>query len=141
MRILRMDYYICYQATSGVIWLKYEVTASLPFNTLASTSGTYDYRNAHWYTMRMNGKAEQKNIAYNSSNQLITGSESIGSESDIHAGEATGAANAQVAFVGDPYELKIISRAASETASATRYSSFTFTSTATGATLGTDMYL
>jgi len=128
------------QATSGVIWLKYEVTASLPFNTLASTSGTYDYRNAHWYTMRMNGKEEQKNIAYNSSNQLITGSESIGSESDIHAGEATGAANAQVAFVGDPYELKIISRAASETASATRYIGC-HASTATGATLGTDMYL
>jgi len=128
------------QATSGVIWLKYEVTASLPFNTLASTSGTYDYRNAHWYTMRMNGKEEQKNIAYNSSNQLITGSESIGSESDIHAGEATGAANAQVAFVGDPYELKIISRAASEDNSATRYIGC-HASTSPGATLGTDMYL
>jgi len=127
-------------ANGNVICLDYTVSASMPFDTLATTSGTYDYRNAHWYTMRMNGKAEQKNIAYNSSNQLITGSESIGSESDIHAGEATGAANAQVAFVGDPYELKIISRAASETASATRYIGC-HASTATGATLGTDMYL
>ncbi|MBR1840374.1 MAG: hypothetical protein IJ782_07320 [Prevotella sp.] len=107
-------------ANSYVIYLGYTVSESLPFDTLAATSGTYDYRNARWYTMRMNGTAEQKNIAYNSSNNFITGSTSIGSNSDLHTGEDQGA-KIQVAFVGDPYELKIISREASETAIATRY--------------------
>ena len=107
-------------ANSYVIYLGYTVSESLPFDTLAATSGTYDYRNARWYTMRMNGTAEQKNIAYNSSDNFITGSTSIGSNSDLHAGEDQGA-KVQVAFVGDPYELKIVSREASETASATRY--------------------
>ena len=107
-------------ANSYVIYLGYTVSESLPFDTLAATSGTYDYRNARWYTMRMNGTAEQKNIAYNSSDDFITGSSSIGSNSNLHTGEEQGA-KVQVAFVGDPYELKIVSREASETASATRY--------------------
>ncbi len=120
-------------ANSYVIWLDYTVSESLPFDTLAATSGTYDYRNARWYTMRMNGTAEQKNIAYNSSNNLITGSTSIGSNSDLHTGEDQGV-KVQVAFIGDPYELKIISREASENANANRY-----IGCATGATDGTTL--
>lgn len=96
----------------SVIWLDYETdTEAAPFEFLPEGGS---YADAHWYTMRVNGKAEQKNIAYNSENSLITGNYSIGSESDLHQGENS--ANAMVAFMGDPYELKIISRATSEAA-------------------------
>ncbi len=98
------------------IWLDYETSSTLPFEVLPKGG---DYKNARWYTMRVNGKAEQKNIAYNSSDRFVTGSSSIGSESDLHQGENS--ANAMVAFMGDPYELKIISRAASEAVSANRF--------------------
>lgn len=105
------------KANNGnVIWLKYEVTESLPFETLPDGGS---YTEARWYTMRVNGKAEAKNIAYNSSDNLITGATSIGDNSNLHTGENS--ADAQVAFIGDPYELKIISRAASETANGNRY--------------------
>lgn len=97
-----------------VIWLDYNVTESFPFETLPKGGC---YVNARWYTMRMNGKAEPKNIAYNSSNNFITGATSIGNNSNLHTGENS--ADAQVAFIGDPYELKIISRAASEAATKT----------------------
>ena len=117
------------------IWLDYTVSESFPFETLPDDG---IYQNARWYTMRMNGKAEQKNIAYNSSNSLITGSASIGSESDLHYGETcANTANAMVAFIGDPYELKIISRAASESASANRYIGCA-TDAADNTTLNTD---
>ncbi len=99
-------------ANSNVIWLDYTVSKSLPFETLDDGDC---YTDARWYTMRMNGTAEQKNIAYNSSDNLITGSTSIGSNSDLHTGEDQGV-KVQVAFIGDPYELKIISREASEAA-------------------------
>lgn len=91
--------------------------------------------------MRVNGKAEQKNIAYNfynsynSSNDFITGSSSIGSESDLHQGENS--ADAMVAFMGDPYELKIISRATSEAAPGNRYIGCA-TAAADGTTLNTN---
>ena len=98
------------------IWLDYEIASSLPFEVLPE-GGSYE--DARWYTLRVNGKEEQKNIAYNSSNDFITGSSSIGSESDLHQGENS--ANAMVAFMGDPFELKIISRAASEAVGANRY--------------------
>lgn len=120
------------------IWLDYTVSESFPFETLQAVNSVYNYQNARWYTMRMNGKAEQKNIAYNSSNSLITGSASIGSESDLHYGETcANTANAMVAFIGDPYELKIISRAASESASANRYIGCA-TDAADNTTLNTD---
>ena len=117
----------------NVIWLDYEIdTEAAPFEFLPKDGS---YTNAHWYTMRVNGKAEQKNIAYNSSNDFITGSTSIGSESDLHQGENS--ADAQVAFMGDPYELKIISRATSEAASANRYVGCA-TAAADGTTLNTN---
>ena len=101
----------------NVIWLDYETdTEASPFEFLPEGGS---YTNAHWYTMRVNGKEEQKNIAYNSGNDFITGSPSIGSESDLHQGENS--ADAMVAFMGDPYELKIISRATSEAAPGNRY--------------------
>ena len=124
------------------IWLDYETSSTLPFEVLPEGG---DYKNARWYTMRVNGKAEQKNIAYHyhysdpSSDQFITGSSSIGSESDLHQGEIyNNSSSTMVAFMGDPYELKIISRAASEDASTNRYIGCA-TGAADGATLSTTM--
>ena len=99
-----------------VIWLDYTVSESLPFETLPADGS---YEDAHWYTMRMNGKAEAKNIAYESSGNFITGSTSIGNNTNLHTGESS--AEAMVAFVGDPYELKIINRAVCEAKGANRY--------------------
>ena len=114
----------------NVIWLDYTVLESLPFTTLPK-NGCYE--DAQWYTMRMNGKAEQKNIAYdNGSRYLITAdgsgkAQGSNNTTELHKGENS--AEAMVAFIGDPYELKIISRAASESAGANR-----FIGCATGAT-------
>ena len=117
----------------NVIWLKYETdTEASPFEFLPEGGS---YTNAHWYTMRVNGKEEQKNIAYNSTNNFITGDPSIGSESDLHQGENS--SDAMVAFMGDPYELKIISRATSEAATANRYVGCA-TGAADNTTLNTD---
>ena len=94
-----------------VIWLKYE--SSMPFESLP-TGGSYE--DARWYTIRMNGQAEDQYVAFydtSNGNQFSTGR---GSNSDLHQGENS--AEAQVAFIGDPFELKIISRKTSEDATA-----------------------
>lgn len=95
-----------------VIWLKY--SSSMPFEALPLDG---DYRNARWYTMRMNGDVYDKYLAYdNGSRSLVTtdGSGATkGSDSDVHQGEAGGTVT-QVAFMGDPFELKILSHEASE---------------------------
>ena len=95
-----------------VIWLTYE-TEEMPFETLPSDG---DYRDAHWYTMRMNN--DDRYIAFydDTKEQFNTGR---GSNSVLHQGENS--PEAMVAFMGDPFELKILNRAASETASANRY--------------------
>lgn len=95
-----------------IIYVDYSVN-SLPFETLP-TDGSY--KDARWYTMRMNGDKENKNIVKYDSNKFITGG---GSDSDIHQGENS--LEAMVAFIGDPYELRILNRKASETASANSY--------------------
>lgn len=116
-----------------VIWLDYTVTESMPFETLAD-GGSYE--NAHWYTMRVNGKAEAKNIAFKASdsNYFIT-SPTKGDNSDLHQGENS--AEAMVAFVGDPYRLKILNRKSCEDAPANRYVGCA-TGAADGTTLTTD---
>ena len=85
----------------------------MPFETLPSDG---DYRDAHWYTMRMNN--DDRYIAFydDTKEQFNTGR---GSNSVLHQGENS--PEAMVAFMGDPFELKILNRAASETASANRY--------------------
>lgn len=94
-----------------VIWLKYE--SSMPFESLP-VGGSYE--DARWYTIRLNGQAEDQYVAFydtSNGNQFSTGR---GSNSDLHQGENS--AEAQVAFIGDPFELKIISRKTSEDATA-----------------------
>ena len=96
-------------ANGKVIWLKY--TSSMPFEALTSVCS---YDNARWYTIRMNGDQENKYVAYydtDNGNVMNTGS-GRGSESDIHQGENS--PEAKVAFIGDPFELKIICHKASE---------------------------
>ena len=98
-------------ANGGVIWLSY--SSDMPFEAL-SAGGSYE--DARWYTMRMNNE-NQYVVNYDAeNNKFNTG---LGSNSNLHQGENS--AEAQVAFIGDPYELKIISRKASEDNSANRY--------------------
>ena len=92
-----------------VIWLKYE--SSMPFESLSS-GGSYE--DARWYTLRMNGQAENQYIGFydtSNSNHYSTGrgSNIAGQE---HVGENS--PEAMVAFIGDPFELKIINRKTSE---------------------------
>ena len=103
-------------ANNGMnIYLKYTVSESMPFKTLAADG---DYKDAQWYTMRMDGVANPKYVAYNdgSSNVVVTNgsgaAKGSNTPSQIHQGENS--AEAMVAFMGDPYELKILNRAACE---------------------------
>lgn len=91
------------------IYLDY--TTSMPFETLPADGS---YTDAKWYTIRMNN--ENQYIVKLDDTNFITGG---GSNIVLHQGENS--AEAQVAFMGDPYELKVLSRAASETSSANRY--------------------
>ena len=107
-------------ANNGMnIYLKYTVSESMPFKTLAADG---DYKDAQWYTMRMDGVANPKYVAYNdgSSNVVVTNgsgaAKGSNTPSQIHQGENS--AEAMVAFMGDPYELKILNRKACETAPA-----------------------
>ncbi len=94
------------------IYLKY--TSSMPFEALPLNGS---YQNARWYTMRMNGDVYDKYLAYDDgSSSLVTTNGSgatKGSDSDVHQGEADGTVT-QVAFMGDPFEFRILSRSASE---------------------------
>ncbi len=91
-----------------VIWLKYET--SMPFEALP-VGGCYN--DARYYTIRANGASQAQNLGYYSSGSFYT---VLGSNTVLHQGENS--AEAQFAFIGDPYELKIISRAASEAVTA-----------------------
>ena len=104
------------------IYLKYTVSENMPFEALPLNGS---YQNARWYTMRLNTDVnENKYLAYdNGASSLVTTNGSgatKGSDSDMHQGEADGIIT-QVAFMGDPFELRILSRSASETESANRY--------------------
>ena len=111
------------QATSDEIWLDYTVSENLPFKTLPAGG---NYQNAQWYTMRMDGVANPKFIAYkeDDSNDLIVtdgdgNAKGSNTASELHQGEDS--PEAMVAFMGDPYELKILSRKACESAGANTF--------------------
>ena len=92
-----------------VIWLKY--TSSMPFETLP-VDGCYD--DARWYTIRMNGNQENQYVAFYDTGNSNCISSGRGSNSSLHQGENS--PEAMFAFIGDPFELKIINRKASEDA-------------------------
>ncbi len=119
------------------IYLDYTVSAeSMPFETLPAGGDADSYKNARWYTMRMDGVANPKYVAYNDgSNNVVVTNESGAAKGDntpskVHQGENS--AEAMVAFMGDPYELKILNRKACETATTNR-----FIGCATGSTVET----
>jgi len=99
------------------IYLDYTVSESLPFDSLPKNGS---YQDAQWYTMRMDGVANPKYVAYNdgSNNVVVTNgsgaAKGSNTASQLHQGENS--AEAMVAFMGDPYELKILNRKACETA-------------------------
>ncbi len=107
------------------IYLDYTVSESLPFDTLTAKGGVYDYKDARWYTMRMDGVANPKYIAYEgSSNKLVVtdgsgAAKGSNTASQIHQGEAS--PEAMVAFIGDPYRLRILNRKACEDASGNKF--------------------
>lgn len=114
------------------IWLKY--TSSMPFESLSSGGS---YADARWYTIRMNGQAENQYVAFydtSNSNHFSTGRGSNDNDK-LHQGENS--AEAQVAFIGDPFELKIISRYASETA--TPSAANRYIGCASGASVGDEL--
>ena len=104
------------------IYLKYTVSENIPFKTLPSDGS---YVNAQWYTMRMDGVSNPKFIAYQGSSDNLVVTDGDGNPkgsntaSQLHQGENS--AEAMVAFMGDPYELKILNRKACETARANNF--------------------
>lgn len=105
------------------IYLKYTVSENLPFKTLPAGG---NYQNAQWYTMRMDGVANPKFIAYkkdDSNDLIVTDGEGnpkgSNTASELHQGEDS--PEAMVAFMGDPYELKILNRKACESAGSNKF--------------------
>lgn len=96
-----------------IVWLKYTVSST--WTDLVETLPVGgSYTNAKWYTIRMNN--ENQYIVKKDGSNFITGG---GSNTNLHQGENS--AEAQVAFMGDPYELKVLNRAACEADGANRY--------------------
>ncbi len=100
-----------------IIWLKYETTPAWT-NLFETLPVDKDFTDARWYTMRMNNQNQYVVHLNDAGTEFHTGD---GSDSNLHQGENSLAA--QVAFVGDPFELRIISHKASHDASpeANRY--------------------
>ena len=102
------------------IYLDYTVSENIPFKLLPATGVGSDYQNAQWYTMRMDGVSNPKFIAYNDGSDKLVVTDGSGkpkgsnTASEVHKGENS--PEAMVAFMGDPYELKILNRKACETA-------------------------
>ena len=113
------------QATSGNIYLDYTVSENIPFKLLPATGAGSDYRNAQWYTMRMDGVSNPKYIAYEGASNALVVTNGSGTPkgsntaSEVHTGENS--AEAMVAFMGDPYELRILNRKACETAGTNQF--------------------
>ena len=102
------------EENEGFIWLNYEST--FPYDVLPYNGS---YEDATWYTLRLNGNVETKYVAYydkDHSNQFSTG---LGSNSDLHQGENY--PKSQFAFMGDPFEMRLINRLASEDAGSNRF--------------------
>ena len=104
------------------IYLDYTVSDNIPFKLLPTNE---DYTNAQWYTMRMDGVANPKYIAYEGASNALVVTDGSGvakgsnTASQVHQGENS--AEAMVAFMGDPYELNILNRKACEDDSANKF--------------------
>lgn len=91
------------------IWLRYDVSASLPFEVGTSSTAFADLK---WYNIYVN-KEERYITWYDTS-----GDPAQFSTSDGTAGHTKYAHESHFAFIGDPYELKVVNRQAGEADSA-----------------------
>ena len=89
------------------IWLKYSVQPSIPFEA-ASTSTTF--ANLKWYNIYVN-KEENYITWYDTSGEPALNQFSTSEGASAHSKYGH---DAHFAFIGDPYELKVVNRQASE---------------------------
>lgn len=100
------------QLTGGVYDIYVGYTVDMPFQTLSADAGADAYKTATWYELTDDGSSQEngKKIKYDGSSNFKNNG-----AADVY--EKT----TEFAFVGDPYELRVLYRDATETAEANRY--------------------
>lgn len=100
------------QLTGGVYDIYVGYTVDMPFQTLSADAGADAYKTATWYELTDEGSTEAngKKIKYDGSANFKNNGASGSFEKTT-----------EFAFVGNPYELRVIYRDATETANANRY--------------------
>ena len=100
------------QLTGGVYDIYVGYTVDMPFQTLSADAGADAYKTATWYELTDEGSTEAngKKIKYDGSANFKNNGASGSFEKTT-----------EFAFVGNPYELRVIYRDATEIAEANRY--------------------
>ena len=98
--------------SDGVIFLEYNVSESLPFKAI-TPAASYDantWNSATWYELTDDGSTQEngKKINYDGSNYFLN-----------NGASGTYEKTSEYAFIGDPYELRVVLRSATSGASAT----------------------
>ena len=98
--------------SDGVIFLEYNVSESLPFKAI-TPAASYDantWKSATWYELTDDGSTQEngKKINYDGSNYFKN-----------NGASGTYEKTSEYAFIGDPYELRVVLRSATSGASAT----------------------
>lgn len=98
--------------SDGVIFLEYNVSESLPFKAI-TPAASYDantWNSATWYELIDDGSTQEngKKINYDGSNYFKN-----------NGASGTYEKTSEYAFIGDPYELRVVLRSATSGASAT----------------------
>lgn len=98
--------------SDGVIFLEYNVSESLPFKAI-TPAASYDantWNSATWYELTDDGSTQEngKKINYDGSNYFKN-----------NGASGTYEKTSEYAFIGDPYELRVVLRSATSGASAT----------------------
>ena len=98
--------------SDGVIFLEYNVSESLPFKAI-KPAASYDantWNSATWYELTDDGSTQEngKKINYDGSNYFKN-----------NGASGTYEKTSEYAFIGDPYELRVVLRSATSGASAT----------------------
>ena len=94
-----------------VIYVDYEVLSSIPFEAIAAADKTTGYATATWYEITDKDSSGKK-IKWNGAPDNVFKN---------NGGASEYVKESEFAFIGDPYELRIINRALTATASANRY--------------------
>ncbi len=93
-----------------VIYVDYEVLSSIPFTAITAANKTTGYASATWYEITDKDSSGKK-IKWDSTNSVYKNN---GGASEYNK-------ESEFAFIGDPYELRIINRKLTADASANRY--------------------